>query len=64
MKKSEVVKKIKSILEYLGGESGYVNAIYRTPAQSLRYQADEIERKEKTIKAFIEWFIEFEKSEE
>jgi len=59
MDKDEVVKKIESILNYLWTETGYTHAIYRTPVQQLRYQADEIENKEKTIREFFDWFNKF-----
>lgn len=49
----------RRVNEYLGGwgQHLYRNAVYLTPAQQLRAQADAMERKEREINAFREALI-------
>ena len=50
----ELLAAASEVWEYLKipGEATFRSAVYETPAQSLRRQADELERKEKAIHRF------------
>lgn len=51
MKKQEILKVLKQCRGYIHGsnEFGITNAIYITPAQQLRNQADELEQKDSFV---------------
>lgn len=51
----KLLKELRSITSFHGGGANLTNAVYITPAQQLRNQADEIEYREQLLRKIDEF---------